>query len=160
MKTFQDSAGRTWSVALNVDAIKRVRTLCEVDLLEAAGGKLLDRITTDPVLLCDVLFAVCRDEAEAKGVSDVEFGKGLSGDAIDGATTALLEELVSFFPKGRRGVLEKVVRKLGTLQARVIQAAEARLDSPELEREMEQALASYGLSFGNSPASSESIQGD
>jgi len=140
VKTFQDSAGRTWSVSIHIDAVKRVRDLVGVDLLEAVGGKLLDKLTTDPVLLCDVLFALCKEEADTRGVTDVEFGKGLAGDAIDGATTAFLEELVSFFPKGRRGVLAKVIKKLGMVQSRVIEAAETRLDSPELEAEIEQAI--------------------
>jgi len=157
MKTFADNAGRCWSVSLNVDAVKRVRSLCEVDLMEAVGGKLLERITSDPVLLCDVLFAVCREEAEAKGVSDAEFGRALAGDAIDMATTALLEELVSFFPtEAKRRVLGKAMSKLTTLQTRALAVAEARLDSPELEREMERALSGTGSSFGNLPASSES----
>ena len=160
MKTFLDATGRTWSVSLNVDAVKRVRSLADVDLLEAAGGKLLDRLTTDPILLSDILFAVCKEEAETKGITDEEFGRGLSGDAIDGATTAFLEELVAFFPKGRRGVLEKAIQKLGVLQEKVILAAEARLDSPELEAEMEAALANYGLSSGSLQASPESTPAD
>jgi len=52
MKTFTDNAGRSWTVALNVDALKRVRSLCDVDLMQIVsdGGKLLDRLMADPVL--------------------------------------------------------------------------------------------------------------
>ncbi len=158
MKTFADNAGRTWSVSLNVEGVKRVRSLCEVDLIEAVGGKLLERITSDPVLLCDVLFAICKEEADTKGVSDIEFGRSLAGDAIDLATTALLEELIAFFPtEAKRRVLGKAMSKLTSLQTRALAVAEARLDSPELEREMEQALSGIGNSSGSLPASSASI---
>ena len=165
MKTFNDNAGRTWTVSLNIDAIKRVRSLVKVDLTEAVGGKLLERLTTDPVLLCDVLFAVCKSEADAKNITDEDFGRALAGDAIDAATTALLEELVNFFPReNQRRVLGKAIGKTKTLQNKAIQVAELRLDSPELEQLMEQALndaASLplsGVSYGNSPESPESTR--
>ena len=32
MRTFTDNAGRTWTVAINVAAVKRVRGLIKVDL--------------------------------------------------------------------------------------------------------------------------------
>ncbi len=45
------------------------------------------------------------------------YGTG-GGDAIDSATTALLEELVDFFPKGKRELLAKALGKLKTLENR------------------------------------------
>ena len=156
MKTFNDNSGRVWSVSLNVDAIKRVRTLVDIDLMQAVGGKLLERLTTDPVLLCDVLYAVCKAEADAKNVTDEEFGRALAGDAIDAATTALLEELVDFFPQAKRRVLGKAMGKLKTLQARALEVAEMRLDSADLDEAMEKALSGYGNLSGNSPVSPES----
>lgn len=141
MKTFSDSAGRAWTVVVNVDAIKRVRDLAGVNLLEVVEGKLIDRLVADPVLLCDVVYALCKEQADAKGVSDREFGVSMSGDAIDSATGALLEELVGFFPQGRRRLLAKALEKLRRLEAATLQAAEARLDSPELEKRLAEALA-------------------
>ena len=38
MKTFNDNAGRTWTVAINVDCIKRVKALLDVNLLDAIEG--------------------------------------------------------------------------------------------------------------------------
>ena len=57
MKTFQDNAGRTWTVAVNVDGIRRVRSLLGVNLLDVLddGCKLLAQLHDDPVLLVDVL---------------------------------------------------------------------------------------------------------
>ena len=166
MKTFADSAGRTWTVAINVDAIKRVKGLLSVNLLDAIEGKLLERLVADPVLLCDVLFALCKPQADAQKVSDEDFGRAMAGDAIDTATTALLEELVSFFPKGRRELLAKALGKLRKLESVSLAAGHQRLDSPELEERLRKILQesdfspekAAGGSSGNSPASSESIQ--
>ncbi len=141
MKTFNDNSGRTWTVSLNVGALKRVRSLCEVDLMAAVEGKLVERLVTDPVLLCDVLFAICAEEAEKKGVTDEEFGRSLAGDAIDAGTTALLEELVDFFPKRRREVLRSALRKMDALQEKSVKAAMIFIQSPVLDRRVDEALA-------------------
>ncbi len=98
LHTFNDTLGRTWTVTINVDAIRRVRALLDINLLDAIEGKLLERLVTDPVLLCDILFALVQPEAHAKNISDEDFGKSLGGDVLDHATSALLEELVDFFP--------------------------------------------------------------
>lgn len=55
MKTFNDNAGRTWTIAVNVDAVKRVRDLLGEDLLDVK--QILERLTIDPILLCDVVYS-------------------------------------------------------------------------------------------------------
>lgn len=83
MHTFNDTLGRTWTVTINVDAIRRVRALLDINLLDAIEGKLLERLVTDPVLLCDILFALVQPEAHAKNISDEDFGKSLGGVLTD-----------------------------------------------------------------------------
>ena len=153
MRSFTDNAGRTWTLAINVGAIKRVRGLLEVDLLEVVEGKLIERFIRDPVLLCDVVYAVCKPEADAKGVSDEEFGKAMAGDAIEHATKALLEELVGFSPSPRdRANLQRVLEATWTAMDRARDVVEARLTSGELDRVVEQALATVTNSSGGAPA--------
>ena len=156
MKTFKDNADRTWTVTVNVDAIKRVRSLLSIDLMEAVEGKLIERLIGDPVLLCDVIYCVCKEDADAKGITDEEFGRAMAGDAIELATTALLEELVDFFPQGKRQLLRKALAKLETLQETMLAVVSERLDSPELDAELLAELRKLGDSSGASPASSES----
>jgi len=157
MKTFNDNAARSWTVQVNVDAIKRVRDLAQVNLLEVVEGKLLERLISDPILLCDVIYCLCKPEADTKGVTDVDFGRAMAGDAIDGATSALLEELVDFFPQGKRRVLAKALAKLRKLETAALAAVETRLDSPELDRQLAVRLAQLENSSGSAPESSASI---
>ncbi|WDI40517.1 hypothetical protein [Bremerella sp. P1] len=156
MKTFKDNADRTWTVTVNVDAIKRVRSLLNIDLMEAVEGKLIERLIGDPILLCDVIYCVCKEDADAKGITDEEFGRAMAGDAIELATTALLEELVDFFPQGKRQLLRKALAKLETLQETMLAVVSERLDSPELDAQLLAELRRLGDSSGDSPASSES----
>ena len=142
MHTFQDTQGRTWTVTINVDAIRRVRGLLDVNLLDAVDGRLLERLVVDPVLLCDILYALCRPETQAKNVTDEDFGRALGGDVLDHATTALLEELVDFFPSGRRAVFRQALEKLRKLEALALETTTKRLESDELERKLAAALGS------------------
>lgn len=163
MHTFADTQGRTWTVTINVDVIRRVRSLLNINLLEAIEGRLLERLITDPVLLCDILFVVIQPEAIAKVVSDEDFGRSLGGDVLDLATTALLEELVDFFPSAKRTVFRKALIKLKQLETLAIETATQRLESSELEERMKAAISgtqpasTSGNSSGSSPASPVSI---
>jgi hypothetical protein len=131
MRAFKDNQGHQWEIAITVDTVKRVRGLLNVDLLAAIEGDLVPKLATDPILLADVLYAVVKPQADNLGVSDEDFGRGLGGDAIEAATTALLEELVDFFPARRRTPLQAAMRKFAEAEQAMTDAATRRLESPE-----------------------------
>ena len=168
MRTFQDNAGRTWTVALNVWTVKKVRDLLGVDLLDLCGpstplgasdaGKpgsgLLQRFITDPVLLVDVLYVACKDQADPLGVTDEQFGRAMAGDAIDAATRAFLEELADFTPSPRdRARARKVMDATWKLIDKAQDVLDAKAEK-ELPAAAAAALSALGNSSGNSPASS------
>ena len=154
MKPFTDSQGRTWNVTVNVSAIKRVRDILGVDLLDVANGDLLSRLADDPCVLVDVLFVLCKPEADAKGVSDEDFGRGMVGGVLDEASAALLKELLDFFPSAQRArALGKLVKVMEAQDAAVKAAAEA---IRPLAAEAGAPAATPGDSSGNSPASAAS----
>jgi hypothetical protein len=154
MKTFTDNAGRTWTVAINVDAIKRVRDLVEVDLLEVLDGKLIEKLYRDPVLLCDVVYAACKPEADARNVTDEDFGRAMAGDAIEHATKALLEELVGFSPSPRdRANLQRILETTWNVMDKARDAIEAKLATVNADEVVAQALAMSGGSSGSVPGS-------
>ena len=146
MKSFTDNAGRVWTLAVNVAAIKRVRAICGVDLnsiVEMDAGnkpsaKLLERLSTDPVLLVDVLYAVCKPEADAKNIGDEDFGRAMAGDAIDHATAALLDEIIDFFPEAKREAFKKILSATRRFEA----IARKRMETLLADRSFEDSLVS------------------
>ncbi len=155
MKTFKDNAGRTWTITVNVDAVKRVRDLLGEDLLDVK--QVLQRLMIDPILLCDVIYCVCKPQADAENISDVDFAQAMAGDSIAQAKTALVEELVNFSPDPRdRENLGIAIEKFNAMTDRAREVIKTRLNSPTLSREIEAALSAVGESFGNSPESPES----
>lgn len=152
MHTFCDTDGRTWAVEINVDAIRRVRGALGIDLLTVLdnGGELLARLHDDPVTLVDVLYVVCRPEADRRGVTDEEFGRSMSGDALLQGSEALMQGLVDFFPDARkRATLTKLLAKMRTMADRIIDHAEAVIDAIDPDS----AVRSVIDSSGSSPAS-------
>ena len=143
MKTFTDNAGRTWTVAINVTTLKQMKSLVGVDLLDVVNdnGTLLERLAGDPVLLCDVIFALCKEEADAKNVTDADFGRAMAGDAIEAATTALLEELVDFFRGEKRATLRRALKLMRRYEEKALKAAQMKLDDPRLEAAVDNAVA-------------------
>lgn len=156
MRTFKDNAGRTWTISLTVAAVKRVRDLAKLDLLDLANGRVFERLVADPITLCDALYAACKPQADAEGISDEQFGEAMAGDAIEHASKALVEELIQFFPNAReRAALSRVVQTMDAAMDRARGVVERRIESGEIDRAIESAMA--GPSSIGSPESSESI---
>ena len=156
MAEFRDNEGRTWLVQVTTTTLKRVKSLLDMDLGKmAVDGSLYKVLADDPILLCDLLYAICKPEADERKLSDEDFGRGLAGDAIDAATTALMEGLSDFFPTGRRALHRKALAKFRTLEEKAIRNAEDRIESDELDRELDRRLTSLrsATSLEGSPES-------
>jgi len=160
MARFKDNAGRTWPVIINVDAVKRVKETLKFDdrplnlMTCVEDGEFLARLAADPVLLCDLIFVVCKPDADAQGVTDTDFGRAMAGDAIEHATDAFLEALVEFFPAKKRRLLGKALAKLSEFQDLAIEHAEKELENPALRAAVEKALSTttdYSLSSAPLP---------
>lgn len=170
MRAFKDNSGREWSIEITVAAIKRVRGLAGIDLMEVLEGSngLIEKLVRDPVLLCDVIYAACKPQADERQVSDEAFGASMAGDAIEHATAALLEELVDFCPSPRdRANLGRVLKATREVMDKARDVVERRIDElidgGALERAVLEAVppmagVADGVSSGSAPASSASIQ--
>ncbi len=77
MQKFVDrAAGRIWIVDIDNTTLRRVKTLTGVHLLEAIDGDLITRLSTDPLLLGDVLFAICKPQADSSRSPTKPSGEG------------------------------------------------------------------------------------
>jgi len=150
MHVFRDAAGREWSLTISIATVKRIKALAGVNIVEEiSNARLLERLCVDPVLLCDILYAICKPDADRLGVTDEQFGQALAGDAIEAATNAMLQELVDFFPTRRRAVLKKALAAAEKMDEAQLAAVEKKIDAMAL------VDAPLGDSATNSPESSE-----
>ena len=132
MQTFEDAKGQKWDLEITVGVIKRVRSALDIDLVEldAAVYKRLD----DPVMLVDLLWLICEEQANGRKVSDEDFGRGLAGDPIEHATNALLGAVADFFPGRKRSLMQTMISKTATLQEAATKMAMDKIEDPEMEK--------------------------
>jgi len=154
MTRFTDLHGRVWVLELNVTAIRRVRDLAKVNLLdfEAVG-----RLLTDPIGFCDVLYCLCQGQVEAAGVSDVQFGEGLAGDALLAAFTAFQEECGNFCPRpSTRQALQQLFAKSAAVADQVATRAQQQIQALDADQLAASLLRSSSSVSGSSAVSSAS----
>ena len=120
----------------------------------ASATDTIDRVANDPILLCDILWVLCEQQAKADGVTDEDFGSSLAGDSIETATRAFLDELVDFFSFFRRLILRKAGGFARKYEIESAAAGAEALESPEFEERMKTLLSPRG----GSPGSPESTQ--
>ena len=125
MHEFSDNLGRNWRLALNVASARRVRNETGVNLLEVEQ---LTKELADPFTLFDVLWHLVSEQAAAAEVSPEQFGESLTGDAVELATMALLEEIIDFFPQRRRMILKKAFAKSLELDKAMTDHATAQVE--------------------------------
>jgi hypothetical protein len=162
MKCFKDNQNRPWTIVVNVATVKRVRSLLDINLLDVVkldeknrpNVDLLEQLASDPVLLCDVIYCICKPEADAQNISDEDFGNAMGGDAIEHATTALLEELVDFFPEAKRLVLRKLMHAGEKVKLQMEKALKLELENPQLDQKLEKQVKEYINSSTSSQESS------
>ena len=159
MLIFKDNAGRTWTVSVDVAAVKRARSLAGVDMLDLKGT--MSGIERYPVLVCDALWAIVKPQADHAGIDEESFLASLAGDCIEVAARSLLAELVDFSPNHReRAALRVVLDRTWAATEKRLDLLEASL--PRVVEELERAITepeptNSGGSSSESPASPASI---
>lgn len=128
--------GKEWKVSLDAPTITELRKELEVDF-GAVDGKVFERMEADPVLLVNVLWVICR--GQANGMKDEDFGRALVGDAIEDATKALNQAWLDFFPTGKRSLLLSLSQKQAALTDKAMELAIAKINDPTLETRLLEA---------------------
>ena len=129
MKIWKDAEGHAYETRITVAEVRDVKTALGINLMDIATGDLLQKISEDVVLLCDILYIVNRSQAKEYNVDDVQFGRNLYGDALEEATHAFMEELINFFPNPRtRALLTKAMTMGQERMDRALDMAEQELD--------------------------------
>ncbi len=148
MKTFTDNAGRVWTLSLTIDCAKRVRDLLDINLLEPEAGEppLLTRLGTDEILLCDVLFAMVKPQADSLNITSEQFCQALGATAVLAAQNAFYDELVDFFQnRGRTDRANGVLTQQKMINLAIAQVT-GRITSIDLNRKIQEIFGDQSIS--------------
>lgn len=156
MHQFHDNQGRKWSLSLNGWQLKQLKEQINFD---ARDHESIFRAASDPLLLCDVLYVLCAEQCKAAGVTDQQFGEALTGDAIDAAADAYMQESVDFFPIRQRPAMKAMLAKIQETQMQATKLAEEKLNGAAMDQMIAKAMSEAnqkiddllaGMNTGNS----------
>jgi hypothetical protein len=141
MARFADKEGRSWEPEVDVVTIGRVRAALKINLLELLlPNTTLPEQLNDPCLIVDVLYLLCRDEADRLGMDSDAFGRAMTPDGIEDGWDAVLEGLVLFSPRGLRAAHQKVLEKAKRFQATAAERLRTAIESPEFEAMLDREI--------------------
>ena len=121
MKSFTDKNGESWDLDLNIGAAMRLKSRLEIDIenavtLDKANNpedvSLLEKIAQDSILLFNIIFVLCETQVRERNLTPEQFAERFTGDTIEAATDALLDEIVNFSRPAKRKVLQQL-RRIG-----------------------------------------------
>lgn len=143
MKTFNDAAGRTWTIALNLGTAIFVKDKLGIDLLRPEDGDppLLTRLGTDEMLLGEVLCALLEPQFEKHNITDAQVRMAFDGSTLLAAQKAFYEELVDFFRSRGRTDRAKAVLTQSRLIETATAAIETKIDAMDIEQMIDGALS-------------------
>lgn len=158
MKSFTDTEGRVWSIRGSLGAFERAKMLAGVDMLDLPTTQNCLKQINDVFTLGRVLYAMCQDQAEARGLTPEQFADGFNADTLHEASNALLDEVVFFCRKDLRPALQMALEKARQADARVVETMQSRVQA--MEKHMDAAIESLLTSTSSAtslPESSVSI---
>jgi hypothetical protein len=118
MPNFTDALGRTWPLSVSYATCKRIQSQCDINLLDVAQiDQTIGRMRLDNLLVGDIVLCLCSAECTVRGISLDSFQDALDGEALDSASSALLEGLAHFFRRGQKGrLLTEMISKLKQME--------------------------------------------
>ncbi|TWT56503.1 hypothetical protein [Allorhodopirellula solitaria] len=155
MQTFKDNQGQTWTIALTLGKVRKIREKLGLDLLKPLHhAQILDSLTDQLAFV----FLLCEEQAKEHSISIDDFEDRLAGDSVaQDASIAFLEECAFFFHRYGRieeyQTTRRVIRLTTDLRARQVElATNGRLDSlmDAMETQWRKEL---GLTDGQSSSS-------
>ena len=168
MKSFIDRNKEAWDLDLNIAAAMRLQSRLQIRIEDAVsmtptrqGEKpLLERIAEDSILLFNIIYVLCEEQAEKRGLTQEDFAARFDGDTIEAATIALLDELENFSRPAQRKVMQQLREAGDKISERATQKLTELIAKPEFLQMIEQEIeeeTKNGLkrSSTSSPDSSE-----
>jgi len=124
------AGGREWLVRVDGPAIRACISECGINI-GAYDCQQFERLTAEPLLAFDVLWVLCRQQAQSANIAKEQFEAGLVGDDGDAAANCLLEAIIDFFPSRQRSTLREMLARNREVQEAAQEAAASRLTSQD-----------------------------
>ena len=157
MRSFKDTSGAHWEVAIDVPVARVIRSRTEIDVHSMFSQETLTMLAGNTLVLTDLLWAVVERQAEKRGVSELEFFQRLDSEIIETATDLLFDAVVDYLPEKKRKQAARLLAALRAAGKEAIQLASKQLDKSlkKMETTLASTNGSTSLPESSAPASSK-----
>lgn len=141
--------GQSFTLELDTPLIREVRKELDIDLVASdMSGEA--KAAADVATLVDVLWILCREQAEKNGINATTFGRGIKGDAWQDAVLALRRAIAFFSPSSSRSIrlaqiaAEERLQKAGAAAAlsKIVDETTLKNLEDQVTAEVDKALSS------------------
>lgn len=131
--------GQAFTLELDTPLIREVRKELDIDLVAAdMSGEA--KAASDIATLVDVLWILCREQAEKNGISADVFGRGIKGDSWEAAVLALRRAIAFFSPSSSRSIRLAQIAAEERLQRAGAAAALAKMTDEKAMKAIEDRI--------------------
>lgn len=132
MSFFTDRLARNWNLpTMSLGECRRIREATGVSLSAPEDVVGLCELFTERERFGELLWFMCKAEAERRGVDQVDFLSGLDADTIEAAWSALVEAFAEFQPANGREGVKQAARQYLEAMAASSKAISAEMARPE-----------------------------
>jgi len=155
---FIDTKNRPWVLKVTIGKIRKIRDTLGIDINDALDPTktIIDNMANDPVLMFDVIYLCCEEQLAQKGVSLEDFSESISGDTIVGASSALVNAILDFFPGGKTEVIRESLALKEKMMKRIKKKAMkslTNLTDQDLENAIDKMADQLGKQYITAPDS-------
>jgi hypothetical protein len=116
--SFTDNAGQRWPYEVDFASLRRVERLLGVDLIALPEATLFRRLAS-PIFLIDVLYCLCKPEADQQGLTDEQFGERCVTD-LQPVLDSLVGGLADFFRRLGRPQQSRTMTETWTMSREIL----------------------------------------
>ena len=111
MQMFTDNEGAEWRIVIDAVVARQVEQDTGFQVLKLYLPTEMERLADNPLLMRDVVAALCGEEIRRREMTADDFLRRLRGDALEEAMLALYREVADFMPPKKKALLLEVVEK-------------------------------------------------
>jgi hypothetical protein len=128
MPKFKDNNNHEWDITLSFPITKQIRqSFNGLDLLDPSF-KSQEQLASDYLLLSDVLWALCKEQAGQ--ISEAAFGTRVTGDALTRGLEALTAAIAEILPTEQRLILLAAEAHSKAMRETAVQKALDTINDP------------------------------
>lgn len=137
MAKFTDRHSREWQIDLDAPTLRKIKSEHGIDLVELKSDPIA-QLASNPLLLADVAWSLCRAQAGEQTIDD--FQCGLGGEENTRLLDAIAEAVVNFFPVGRQSFAASQLAQNADLQRKAEESAIRQMNDPKTTAKILQAM--------------------